>query len=194
MMYDSTNRKPYPKFPAYLVGKDGTIWRTEFRNRNGTKKLDIPRQSKPRIRSTYPAVGLWKNGKQTSESVHIMVLETFVGPRPAPNFQAAHLDGNPLNPRLENLQWTTKKVNNNHKRAHGTMPFGIKSGTAKLTDEDVIDIRAARKDGVMTHVLAERYGVANTTIRRAVNGQRWGHVKAHTPATPSAEHNGKDAL
>lgn len=174
--YDCTNRKPYPHNPAYLVAKDGTVWRTRFRNGKTTRKLDVPVVMKQKLRSGYPAVGLWNNASQKVLSVHVMVLETFVGDRPGANFDAAHKDGNRLNPRLDNLEWTTKSANNCHKRLHGTMPCGEKSGTAKLTDSAVRTIRLMKNTGCSSVFLARRYGVHPSTIRRVANGTRWPHA------------------
>lgn len=56
------------------------------------------------------------------KGIHVMVLETFVGSRPE-DCEAAHLNGNPGDDRLENLKWATRKENARHKKAHGTQPF-----------------------------------------------------------------------
>ncbi|TAM07260.1 MAG: hypothetical protein EPN70_03550 [Paraburkholderia sp.] len=80
-------------------------------NYKNIKKRTIP----SRLRSTkallkgYPAVNL-SNGKITKmRTVHVMVLEAFVGPRPSQAHDGFHEDGNPLNARLDNLQWKEKK-------------------------------------------------------------------------------------
>ena len=64
--------------------------------------------------------------------VHQLVLEAFVGPRPA-RHQAAHGDGNPLNNTLANLRWATPKENEADKRLHGTLPVGTKSAQGRKT-------------------------------------------------------------
>lgn len=48
---------------------------------------------------------------------------------------------------------------------------------AKLTIDQVIAIRAAFATGMFTHdALAREYGVARSTIGRAIAGTRWSHV------------------
>ena len=50
--------------------------------------------------------------------VHRVVLEAFVGPRPE-GMECRHLDGNPLNNRLENLCWGTPSENAWDRVHHG---------------------------------------------------------------------------
>jgi hypothetical protein len=63
------------------------------------------------------------------------------------------------------------------------IPVGVDAVNAKLTDEDVIDIRTCyvpRHQYLGGQALAWRYGVSRNTIHKAVTGQTWRHV------TPSA--------
>lgn len=52
------------------------------------------------------------------------------------------------------------------------IPSGEGHHWAKLTDKDVIEIRALRGEGVTLKALAERYEVAESTISRIANGKR----------------------
>lgn len=55
---------------------------------------------------------------------------------------------------------------------------GERIGTARLTEEQVVEIRARYSQGGITHQqLATEYGVARTTIGYAVRGIFWRHVK-----------------
>lgn len=51
--------------------------------------------------------------------VHTLVLEAFVGPRPAGK-EACHWDGNPANNLLANLRWDTRSANQFDSVRHGT--------------------------------------------------------------------------
>ena len=53
--------------------------------------------------------------------VHVLVLSTFVGPRPD-GMEVRHLDGNSLNNSLENLAWGTHKENTQDAFVHGSFP------------------------------------------------------------------------
>jgi hypothetical protein len=75
------------------------------------------------LASGYPHVRLGGRGRAY---VHHLVLEAFVGPRPAGD-QAAHGDGDRLNNVLGNLRWATPKENNGDKRSHGTAMLGTRN-------------------------------------------------------------------
>ncbi len=59
----------------------------------------------------YPKVGLWKNNKVKYVSVHVLMLESFIGPRPSKQHEGCHRDDNQNNNDLSNLYWGTKKQN-----------------------------------------------------------------------------------
>jgi len=50
---------------------------------------------------------------------------------------------------------------------------GARNGNSKLTADDVVAIRDARKNGVQRKKLAEDYGVTPQTIYNAASGQTW---------------------
>lgn len=62
-----------------------------------------------------------------TRTVHQLVLETFVGPRPA-GLYGCHNDGNPANNRVSNLRWDTPKSNSADMRTHGTVLYLDKTG------------------------------------------------------------------
>lgn len=59
----------------------------------------------------YPQVTLSKEGQQTQYSVHVLMLEAFVGPRPPGTF-ALHRDDSYTKNVLSNLYWGTPSENN----------------------------------------------------------------------------------
>lgn len=63
----------------------------------------------------YPVVKFYPGG---TVCVHTLVLTTFVEPRPD-GADARHLDGNPLNNRLDNLAWGTRIENVADMARHG---------------------------------------------------------------------------
>lgn len=68
----------------------------------------------------YRYVHLRRDAQGCKRFVHALVLEAFVGPRPAPGMHGCHNDGNPLNNHVANLRWDTPKGNVADKRIHGT--------------------------------------------------------------------------
>src|SRR5699024_9726058 len=67
----------------------------------------------------YRVVDLYRDGVAYRYRVHVLVLETFTGPRPE-GLEARHLNGNPGDNRVGNLEWNTHSVNMLDKARHGT--------------------------------------------------------------------------
>lgn len=59
------------------------------------------------------------NGKQIARYVAVLVLESFVSPRPD-GMQACHDNGDRFDDRLANLRWDTPSANMRDKAIHGT--------------------------------------------------------------------------
>jgi hypothetical protein len=73
-----------------------------------TTRLSPGRILKPgRVRSGHVSVAI---GKGNSRLVHQLVLEAFVGPRPK-GMESLHLNHNPEDNRLANLQYGTRGEN-----------------------------------------------------------------------------------
>lgn len=86
---------------------------------NGRRYLEREKILKPTTkndeRSTYPRaiIKLTKNKKSKDYKVHRLVAQTFI-PNPKNKPQVNHIDGNPLNNRVENLEWCTDRENKIH--------------------------------------------------------------------------------
>ena len=172
--------KPIPGFSGYEVSTYGRV-RT-YRPANGRGAfLNEPREINPRTITGKPylRVTLTDNdGQQVTRRVHILVLETFIGPRPTQEHGTRHLDGNPKNNHLDNLLWGTAQENADDRLAHGTQVRGKKVGIAKLTEQQVQEIKAAIpfwKKGMATS-FANKFGVGRTAITEIRNNNTWRHV------------------
>ncbi|WP_341258240.1 NUMOD4 motif-containing HNH endonuclease [Gordonia malaquae] len=60
--------------------------------------------------NAYMTVGLSHAGRGFRRTVHRLVLESFVGPRPD-GMEACHNDSDGTNNHLQNLRWDTRKEN-----------------------------------------------------------------------------------
>jgi len=124
----------------------------------------------------YPQVTLQQEGRILYSSVHRLVLENFVGPKPK-GYQCSHLDGNPKNNNIDNLKWESPSDNNKRKKDHKTWQGGSKNGNAKLCEESVRNIKLLRLNEKLTHKqLSELYNVGKSNIKKILSGRAWKHV------------------
>jgi hypothetical protein len=103
------NCVPIPDFPTYYATPNGEIWRNFPGN-----GLRLPRIIKlkdrynPKIR--YHQVQLQKNNKKIIAYTHRLVLAAFKG-WPSKGYECNHIDANPSNNHINNLEWVTKEYN-----------------------------------------------------------------------------------
>lgn len=114
-------------------------------------------------------------GQHKTFLVHVLVCETFHGPKPDGK-QVAHGDSNPRNNQSANLRWATPVENNSDKYARNTTLQGTKHPLSKLTDDQVLEIRRRVKLGEMQYLLAREFGVTNMVISNVKLRKSWKHI------------------
>lgn len=165
--------QPIPGFPDYYVGDDGRLWSDARGRRRELKQANHS--------AGYRVVGLRRigerkhGGKVTVLFVHRLVLEAFVGPCPE-GMECRHLDGDRANNRRTNLAWGSPSENDEDRRQHGTMPRGEVHYCAKLTEEQVIQLRADVAAGMPRKTAAAKYGTTAGNVRKIVRRKGWAHV------------------
>ena len=96
----------------YKVSNKGNIYSVERIGINGRKLGGII--LKPRYdRNGYLQVGIYKNGKQKSKTVHRLVAEAFI-PNLNGFLEINHIDEDKINNHVKNLEWCTREYNINH--------------------------------------------------------------------------------
>lgn len=161
--------KYIPKYPGYAISRDGQVYNL---------RRCVWLGCKPNHPFGYVQVNLLQDGKRSIRTVHQLVLETYVGPKPD-GMECRHLDGNPLNNRLDNLCWGTKSENRQDAVKHGThfAARGEDHNHAKLTEAEVLVIRQLYKAGGFSQrVLGKLYGVGHGQISLIVNRKNWACV------------------
>lgn len=155
--------------------------------KNGRQRfLKVAPQRDPK---RYPCVTLSKDGVPFLRSVHTLVALHFIGPKPSPVHEVRHLDGDNLNPRVDNLAWGTRKDNaidrDRHGRTlrgpdHGMYGRGLKgeeNGFSKLTEENVRQIRALAQSGTPQRQIAKTFHITQGIVWRAIHRKAWAHVE-----------------
>ena len=118
------------------------------------------------------------SARGTTTGVHAILGDVFLI-RKEGDTVVRHINDIPDDNRLENLVWGTPAENMADRARNGNYE-GAKGETnwaAKLTDEDVIDIRLLRKMGAFQSELARAYGMSQQAISKVCLGYRWAHIK-----------------
>ena len=118
-------------------------------------------------------------------SLHCLVLEVFVGPRPD-GMYGCHNDGNRDNNAISNLRWDTPKSNQLDRIKHGNDQYGEHNGSAKLTNiqaDEILKIRSTT--GMPYYKIAEKFGVSRATIHLICTGKLRARINPYSkPCQP----------
>lgn len=130
---------------------------------------------KTKLKTGYLYVGLCFNNKVKNKYVHRLVAFAFL-PNPLNKLTVNHINGIKDDNRVENLEWATQSENNKHSYYSGikkpTNQLGFKNGNARLTDEQVKEIRSLWIEGNITKTkLGIIYNVTNAHICRIINNK-----------------------
>ena len=112
---------------------------------------------------------------------HRWVVEAFIGCAPTNKHQVAHNDGNPSNNHFSNLRWATCRENLADRARHGTELRGERNGRARLTADQVLEIRrefkSRRRFGAIS-ALAREYDMSIGAIFSIVHEYNWTHLNS----------------
>lgn len=175
--------KPVVGFPKYEVSSWGRV-RSFMRSAphilKGSLRMRPACQGGAARRTGAYTVGLMRNRKLCTQTVHKLVLEAFVGPRPD-GMEGCHGDGDATNNRLENLRWDTHQSNTLDSVRHGThhggrhlRRVGEDNPKAVLCEADV---RAIRAHCGSRRVIADQFGISRVMVSQIRKRLNWKHVE-----------------
>ena len=134
----------------------------------------------------YLFVNLYKNNKPEKKQIHNLLFETFNNYILKEDECIHHIDFVKKNNFLENLQVMTKGEHNKiHKTGEknywfGSKRAGEKSGSHKLKNQDVLDIRKTLELKLYTQKqLSWMYDISITTISNIKNNRIWKNLIKH---------------
>lgn len=158
----------YEQFVISNIGrlkniKTGTIYKQSINPDTGYKQV---------------CVSLGSRSNKKLFKIHRCVAESFIDNSENKPF-INHKDGNKINNKVDNLEWTTPKENTEHAIRTGLMEIkrGSSNQLAKLTDEQVKYIREnyiPRDKEFGCNALCKRFNIGRTTFSEVV------HYKTYT--------------
>lgn len=105
---------------------------------------------------------------------HILACEMMFGPRPT-GMVAAHSCGRPQCFNPYHLRWATHSENQMDRVAHGTSNRGSRHASAKLTEDQVREIRRMMAGMRRSNAdIARQFGVHPSLLSKMKTGRAWG--------------------
>lgn len=142
--------------------------KTTYSERHGVRhwKPRILKDKTPNGRDAR--VSLWKDGKPKDYLVHRLVAEAFI-PKVEGKNCVNHVDGNPKNNHVLNLEWCDHKENNNHAFDNGLIRTGRKVILLHKETNEALYFRSlskaseylGEKDTFLAHVLEKGHTEIN---------------------------------
>lgn len=160
--------------PGYKVGSDGSMWTCRQTSRGMTSEWK-PMKCSPCGPSGYIMATLRVNKRSIRRLVQHLVLETFVGPRPC-GLLCLHDNDIATDNRLSNLSWGTRQKNYEDRDRNGGTARGERSGTSKLTQKDVVQMRCLAACGMPLRSISKYFPVGESNIGQIVAGISWSHA------------------
>lgn len=161
-----------PKYPNYLVSPEGNILSIEYQGKYRCRRI------KPFItHNGYHRVLLYNKEGSKKFFVHRLVAEVFCFKK-TEELQVNHLNGMKTDNSFRNLEWVTNSQNIKHSYEvlNNKASRGEKSGTNKLKESDVLDIRNRVLLGEQQKKIALEYNISPSTVLKIKKKLIWSHV------------------
>jgi hypothetical protein len=115
--------------------------------------------------------------------IHKLVAEMWI-PKPSEaHTHVIHLDWNPRNNQISNLEWATKsevieRVAQHQREKVFKPEYRKQINNSKLREQDVVLMKSMIQRGVTNVKIAKMFCVSDMQVSRIKRGENWGHVKA----------------
>lgn len=157
-------------YEEYIVSNTGKVISLKY----GKSRLLKTESSRK-----YPCVSLSRGNKVWRVFIHVLVARLFL-PNPEGKPEINHIDGDKLNPSVDNLEWCTRSENQIHAFATGLQGRGETMHGAKRTDEQVKDICKLISDGLVRgEILKLCPYMSKACFDHIRTRRRWTHISCH---------------
>ena len=124
----------------------------------------------------YLSVSLYKKESKKTTKIHRLVAAAFLMVSVS-RLHVNHIDGNKLNNKVDNLEWCTPKENTAHAFKHKLRKAPRGEINGKLTEKEVIEIRALCSLDTLTHKeIASIYGIHKSYVSKLKLRNSWNHL------------------
>jgi len=124
-----------------------------------------------------PQVSLYLRGKVTTRKVAHLVADAFLPPKGPTDRVLRHLNDDPTDNQPCNLAWGTRLDNAADAIHNDRYPRGGANGAAKLTEDQVREIRRLWATGNFSQrKIARQFVISNVAVSKIVRRQTWTHI------------------
>lgn len=168
----------------------GTATRYEISNFGDLRNAHTGKYVKPNVvktnihhedRTPYNEVRMWIGGQRKSARVAKLVIEAFVGPRPAPGWTIEHINQDSLDDRASNLMWVPHGINVKnsvrHRKANGTFKHGWRILHPQIHALTKQLYRMGLTQGQISLILGIRTGTVSKITRNLVGPRHVAHER-----------------
>ena len=167
--------QPIGNFPDYAISNHGRIKRL-----NPWFKRPLRIQPgyllHPIFNGKYLVVNLFRKGKVKQHHLHSLVAKHFLGEQKK-GLCVNHKDFNVFNNHISNLEYLSRADNVRYTVKHHRHAHGIRHPMAKLSEENVRQIRNLIRLGHSNKQIARIFHVGRTAIDGIKNSRTWRHLK-----------------
>lgn len=151
----------------YEVSNFGNV-RTHKNKTTWTERHGLRHWKQRQLKNKTPngrdvRLNLWKDGKVKDWLAHRLVAYAFIPNADETKNSINHIDGNPKNNHVENLEWCNHKENNNHAFESGLMTTNNKTTLLRLSDNKTYNFRSMAKASLF---LGHHSGYISNTLKR----------------------------
>lgn len=169
-----------PGWPGYISSSDGNIFSLKVKGARGLLDYNHPHEIVKRIVNGRYRVGLRNNsGKKYMKSVSHLIWLSFNCKHEIPEGMVIdHIDCNPLNNTIDNLQCITYSDNTKRSFSNTRSAFtnGGINGMTKLDTLKVGNIKLMLSEGITQKAIVEEYDISQKQVSRIANGTSWSYI------------------